>query len=237
MKIETVSQPEKALTAASLFHPDIITFDLDMPLMDGFSLERKFSASTELSKTPRILLTASSALPGDRELMHTNFSAAHIKPTSAAQLQTMLSTALYGKRSQPESQSSITTLYTGKRILVADDNAINRQVIAAMLKKLDVTAEIVDDGAIAQQLSTEEGVHFDVILMDCDMPGMDGYQATKLIRRYEHVSGRAKIPIIALTAHALPEYRQRSLDAGMDDHLNKPLSLAELASVLARYIG
>lgn len=242
MQVESVRHPEKAMAAANRFHPDVITVDLDMPEIDGFALERTFSAAPQFAATPRILLTASSSPPSARELIHTGFSAAHIKPTSAAQLQTILSVALLGQtplRQTPQHEikpTDLASLYAGKRVLVAEDNAINRQVIAAMLKQLGVIAEIVDDGAPAQQMATDSAAHFDAILMDCEMPGMDGYQATRLIRRYESASGRTEIPIIALTAHALPEYRQRSFDAGMNDHLNKPLSLAALTEVLARHI-
>jgi signal transduction histidine kinase len=238
MQVESVRQPDKAVATAAVFHPDIITIDLDMPDMDGFALERNFSAASQLAAIPRVLLTASSAPPSSRELIHTGFSAAHIKPTSITQLQTILSVALLGKTPQRDhaKPTELASLYAGKRVLVAEDNLINRQVITAMLKQLGVAAEIVDDGAPAQQRATDASMHFDAILMDCEMPGMDGYQATKLIRRYESASGRAEIPIIALTAHALPEYRQRSLDAGMNDHLNKPLNLEALTEVLARYL-
>lgn len=237
MQVESVGKPEQAIAAANVFHPDVITVDLDMPEMDGFALERTFSANKQLATIPRILLTASSAPPNARELIHTGFSAAHLKPTSTTQLQTILSVALLGQTPQRESTpTDLASLYAGKRVLVAEDNAINRQVIAAMLKQLGIVAEIVDDGAPAQQMATDAAKYFDAILMDCEMPGMDGYQATKLIRRYESASGRVETPIIALTAHALPEYRQRSLDAGMNDHLNKPLSFEALIEVLARHI-
>lgn len=237
MQVESVRRSDKAVAAATAFHPDVITVDLDMPDMDGFAVERAFADALQLAGIPRVLLTASSAPPSGRELIHTGFSAAHIKPTSITQLQTILSVALLGKTPQHDTTpTDLALLYAGKRVLVAEDNAINRQVIAAMLKQLGIIAEIVDDGGPAQQRATDSAEHFDAILMDCEMPGMDGYQAAKLIRRYESASGRPAIPIIALTAHALPEYRQRSLDAGMNDHLNKPLSLGALTEVLARHI-
>lgn len=237
MQVESVHQPDKAIAVANAFHPDIITFDLDMPSLNGFALEKKFSASPQLAGIPRVLLTASSVPPSAHELMHTGFSSAHIKPTSTLQLQTILSLALLAKTPQRNiAPTKSISLYTGNRVLAVDDNAINRQVIAAMLKQLDVVVELVDDGALAQQMATDPSLHFDAILMDCEMPAMDGYQATKLIRRYESASGRKPVPIIALTAHALPEYRQRSLDAGMDDHLTKPLNLSTLTEVLGRYL-
>jgi signal transduction histidine kinase len=239
MQVETVNKSEDAMDAALAFNPDIITIDLDMPQLDGFALDREFSVSTEIAKIPRILLTASCIPPSAGELAHTQFRAAYVKPTSVAQLQAILSIALLGQGTRKRNGTIAATkaLFAGKKILVAEDNAINRQVIAAMLKQLGIESEIVDDGAAAQQRACDPSSGFDAILMDCEMPGMDGYQSTKLIRRNERASGRAKIPIIALTAHALPEYRQRSIEAGMDDHLSKPLSLGTLTDMLLRYVG
>lgn len=235
--VRTVNKPEQALAAVREFRPDIITVDLDMPTLNGFALERQIAADPEVKKTPRLLLTASSTPPGARELLHTGFAAAHVKPMAAEQLHTMLSVALVGITAKvPTVVGDALPTFTGKTVLVADDNPINRQVIAAMLQRLDIGIELVDDGAPAIQLATTDKRHFDAILMDCEMPGVDGYHAARTIRRYEQASGRGHVPIIALTAHALPEYRQRSIDAGMDGHLSKPIILATLAQTLEHFL-
>lgn len=237
MQVLTVDQAPNAIAAAREFHPDIITVDLDMPGLDGFSLEKKIGADDTLKNVPRLLLTASSTLPGARELLHTGFAAAYVKPMAAEQLHSMLSVALLGATAKTPSVNAMALpKFSGKSVLVVDDNPINRQVIAAMLRELDMALEIADDGAPAIQLATSEQKRFDAILMDCEMPGVDGYRAAQTIRRYERASGRQRVPIIALTAHALPEYQQRSLDAGMDDHLSKPIILATLAQTLSRYL-
>ena len=237
MQVLTVDQAPNAIAAAREFQPDIITVDLDMPGLDGFSLEKKIGADDTLKNVPRLLLTASSTLPGARELLHTGFAAAYVKPMAAEQLHSMLSVALLGATAKTPSVNAMALpKFSGKSVLVVDDNPINRQVIAAMLRELDIALEIADDGAPAIQLATSEQKRFDAILMDCEMPGVDGYRAAQTIRRYERASSRQRVPIIALTAHALPEYQQRSLDAGMDDHLSKPIILATLAQTLSRHL-
>lgn len=238
LTVTTVKNPADAHRAALEILPDIITIDLDMPGMSGIALEKDLSKSAQLIKTPRILLTASSALPSRRELAQTGFVGAYVKPTSAMQLHTLLSIGLLGLRDNTVKMPiDETPVFINKKILVADDNLINRQVIGAMLSQLGIESEIVDDGLLAIQLATDQSQHFDAILMDCEMPGMDGYQATRTIRRAELLSTRRPVPIIALTAHALPEHRQQSLNAGMNDHLSKPINMATLAEVLDRHIN
>ncbi len=119
------------------------------------------------------------------------------------------------------------------RILVAEDNAVNQLVIRAMLERLGMTVCLVEDGA--QAVSALESEPWDLVLMDCQMPVMDGYQAALTIRASH--SDVARVPIIALTANALFEDRQRCADAGMNDYLAKPVTRAALADMLARHLG
>ncbi|MFT3930473.1 MAG: response regulator [Spongiibacteraceae bacterium] len=240
MEVTTHIDSTTATSIAQQVRPDIITIDCDMPELNGFDLDRQLASQPTLAAIPRILLTASSILPDNRELSQTGFTSAHVKPTSAVQLHTILSVALLGKnRSRSENTNGAINLpaFIDKKVLVADDNIINRQVIAGMLKQLGVTADIVDDGAPAIQLATDPANQFDAILLDCEMPGVSGYHAAQAIRRFEDVTNRAPIPIIALTAHALEEYRQRSIEAGMNDHLSKPISMAMLQSTLERHFS
>ena len=124
------------------------------------------------------------------------------------------------------------------RLLVAEDNSVNQFVIRKMLEKLGHEIEIVEDGLKAVQAfelnSTESA--FDAILMDCEMPVMDGFTATKKIRLYESARHLPKLPIIALTAHAMDEQKIRCQEAGMTEYLAKPLELANLRSVLNKII-
>jgi signal transduction histidine kinase/CheY-like chemotaxis protein len=118
-------------------------------------------------------------------------------------------------------------------ILVAEDNSVNQLVIRAMLQKLGMTVSVVDDGAKA--VAAVQSQAWDLILMDCQMPVMDGYDATRQIRAV--AIGSRRVPIIALTANALSEDRQSCADAGMDDYLSKPVTGAALADMLVRYLG
>jgi signal transduction histidine kinase/ActR/RegA family two-component response regulator len=119
------------------------------------------------------------------------------------------------------------------RVLVVEDNAVNCMVVQAMLERLDMTVTLANDGA--QALAAIQTLDIDVVLMDCQMPVMDGYEATRRIRSSGHPN--AQVPIIALTAHALAEDRQRCDAAGMNDYLPKPVTGEALASVLQRYLG
>jgi CheY-like chemotaxis protein len=118
-----------------------------------------------------------------------------------------------------------------RHILVADDNAVNTKVAARLLQMLGHTAEFVADGAAAVALAGSK--RFDIILMDCQMPGMDGMEATKEIRAKEN---GVRTPIIAVTASALEDERRRCFEAGMDDILPKPFKKEELESMLGRWL-
>lgn len=119
------------------------------------------------------------------------------------------------------------------RVLVAEDNKVNQMVVKGMLKKLNVDVTFADDGRQALALFEREYALIDAVLMDCEMPEMDGFQATMGIRMFEQKNALPRHPVVALTAHALGEFRQRCLDAGMDDFLTKPLQGEVLAATIA----
>ncbi|EXJ14346.1 diguanylate cyclase/phosphodiesterase with PAS/PAC sensor(s) [Imhoffiella purpurea] len=123
----------------------------------------------------------------------------------------------------------------GLRVLVAEDNPINQDLAAAMLNALGCACRIVSDGQEAVDVFAQGG--FDAILMDCQMPRIDGYEATQRIRRMEQADPGRHIPIIALTAHAMVGDRERCLAVGMDDYLTKPVMLSLLRSLLVRWSG
>ena len=120
-------------------------------------------------------------------------------------------------------------------VLLVEDNPVNALVAQAMLERAGLHVECVDDGEQALRRVRER--RFDLVLMDCQMPGMDGFEATRRIRAEERAERRVPLRIVALTANALEGDRQRSLDAGMDDHLAKPFGETELALVLQRHLG
>lgn len=144
-----------------------------------------------------------------------------------------------------ENNSSINTGYRNsdqtkakvkadRRILVVDDIATNRRVCKAMLRKLGFEADLAINGSEAVEAIVNQ--HYDLVLMDCQMPVLDGYAATRQIRSLEEGKSSSRLPVIALTAHALEGDREASLDAGMDDYLTKPVSMAALESMLDRWL-
>jgi signal transduction histidine kinase/ActR/RegA family two-component response regulator len=118
------------------------------------------------------------------------------------------------------------------RILLTEDNAVNQLIISALIKQLGIDIQIAHNGEEAFTIISQQHAQFDVILMNCEMPILDGLTATKRIRTWEKSLKLTPIPIIALTAHALPEYQQRCLEAGMNDYLTKPLLLEQLVNKL-----
>jgi signal transduction histidine kinase/CheY-like chemotaxis protein len=119
-----------------------------------------------------------------------------------------------------------------KRVLVAEDNITNQLVTTGMLKRLGIESVLANDGAAAINAATAQHANFDAILMDCEMPQVDGFEATRQIRLHERSHAKTPVRIIALTAHAMPEFQQRSVLAGMNGYLTKPVSLRALAQAL-----
>jgi CheY-like chemotaxis protein len=183
---------------------------------------------------PILLVTASSTLPPAETLRAAGIHRAAFKPTSREKLAKLIAETLgicerdnQSRRHDDAAPSQLAHL----RVLVAEDNAVNRQILVAQMEKFGIVPTLVDSGSAAVALATTNE-HFDLVLMDCEMPDMDGYQATRAIRDFERQHGRAPLRIIALTAHALQESAQKSLQAGMDGHLTKPLTLAALRGTL-----
>ena len=243
MQVQTVTDSHAAVTTALTFMPDVIAIDLDMPGMDGFAVDRALSAEPQLQNIPRLLLTASCNPPGAPALADSGFAGAFSKPTSTRRLGQLLAHALSGTHARGQSgaddstATSVNADYSALRVLVAEDNSVNRQVVEAMLRRFGVLPDIAVNGIEAVSRVTTANECFDLILMDCEMPGMDGYRATQMIRQFERATQRPHTHIVALSAHALPEHRQASLSAGMDEHVNKPVNLAVLSELLKNTLG
>ncbi|HNC04339.1 MAG TPA: response regulator, partial [Agitococcus sp.] len=118
------------------------------------------------------------------------------------------------------------------RVLLVEDNSINQLIISSLLNELRIEPQLANNGAEAIELISQHHEHLDVVLMDCEMPILDGLEATRKIREWEKVHAKPHLPIIALTAHALPEYKERCLAVGMTDYLSKPLLLEQLMNKL-----
>jgi signal transduction histidine kinase/ActR/RegA family two-component response regulator len=131
---------------------------------------------------------------------------------------------------QPEPAS-----LTGRRVLVAEDNPVNQRLVHALLRKLGMESRLTPNGAEALACFRENG--FDLVLMDCQMPEMDGYEATRQIRNHEIRTGRKRTPVIAVTAFAMNGDRERCLEAGMDDYMSKPVHLDALEKTLLQWLA
>lgn len=123
----------------------------------------------------------------------------------------------------------------GRHLLVVEDNPVNQLVITGLLRKLGITPLLCQDGEKSLELLRQHP-EVELVLMDCEMPGMDGYEATRQLRLREASEGLVHLPVVALTAHAMASHRERCLEAGMDDHLAKPVVLDDLANILKRHL-
>jgi signal transduction histidine kinase/DNA-binding response OmpR family regulator len=222
---------------------DIALLDLQMPGMDGLTLAHAISADLPIAGTRLVALT-SPGRTSTEELKLANIDTYLIKPVKHSRLLACLASAVgeapvddhIAKSDQPASQADS---QSGKvLILLAEDNRTNQRVSHALLRKLGYEADIVAHGLAA--LEAFKAVPYDIIFMDCQMPQMDGYDATRTIRMQEQSSDQgshAKSPvyIIALTANAMQGDREKCLAAGMDDYLTKPILLQELRAILERW--
>ncbi len=175
-----------------------------------------------------------------RDVANRGFDAAVGRPLSGSMLRETLNTLLAGDpeqqgAEQPGGNRCNIARFEGLRVLVVDDNQVNRLVATGMLDHLGIQADVAADGREALAKACGAGAPYDLIFMDCEMPGMDGYETARAIRAGEPAGRRAVI--IALTAHVLVEAREKSLAADMDDHMGKPLRREELAEKLQRWFG
>ena len=214
-------------------HPfSIALLDWSMPLMNGSELAGAIRSNPAIASTRLIILSSTSDIIDPGVAARLKFHAVLATPVRDVQLQRCLLSA-YGRRATPTPFSSRQALAgRGLKLLLAEDNETNQLVARLMLEQLGHSIEIAENGqAVLEWLATEP---FDAVLMDCQMPGMDGYEATRRIRAGKVHGANPSIPIIALTAYAMPADRSRVLEAGMDDYVSKPLSKNSLHAALAR---
>jgi len=219
----------------------VALLDMRMPEMDGEELGSRIKASPEIAGTRLILLTSVGRRGDAGRMERAGFSGYLAKPLRQSQLQECL--ALVMGRAAPEAdqaQGPIVTRHTAAesvrrcgRILLVEDNPTNQQVALAMLAKLGCRAEVAVNGREAVDALAR--IPYDLVLMDCQMPEMDGFEATRQIRAGTSRVLNPRVPIVAMTANALRGDRQRCMEAGMDDYLAKPVEPAELAGKLDRW--
>jgi PAS domain S-box-containing protein len=226
---QALAELHKAVRAGHGY--DVALLDMHMPGTDGLQLAARVRADGPVAGTPLIMLTSASDAAQRAAAKAAGVGAYLSKPVREVPLYECLLQVLAG-RGQDEAEVNLLASpgAVRGRVLVAEDNPVNQQVVLGMLAALGYAAEAVADGQAAVERIAEGG--YDLVLMDCQMPRMDGFAATREIR----ASGPAGLPVVALTASALKQDRERCLAAGMDGFLSKPLRRDALAATLARWI-
>ncbi|HEV2298637.1 MAG TPA: response regulator [Candidatus Acidoferrales bacterium] len=215
----------------------LIVLDAQMPEMDGFTLARRIKEDARYSAAAIIMLS-SGARPGEvSRLREVGISAYLTKPAQPSELLDSILNAVTNSDNNPADPappvspnvSGLTA--SGLRILLAEDNAVNRQLATRLLEKRGYSVTAVNDGR--QAVEAVERGNFHVVLMDVQMPEMDGLEATRMIRKKEESTG-THLPVIAVTAHVMKGDREKCLEAGTDDYVSKPIQPEELYAAIER---
>ncbi|MGQ9879710.1 MAG: response regulator [Armatimonadota bacterium] len=211
---------------------DVVVLDYQMPGMHGMEIARQIRASDHNERCKIILLSSVGSVV-DRETKSTGADVCLAKPVRRSQLYNALCevTGVADDKAVPHSPSSERRA-SGVRVLLVEDNEVNRKLALHMLKRLGCSVEVATNGQEAVQMTASRA--YDVVFMDVQMPEMDGIEATRLIRERE-LSTHKHLPIIAMTAHAMEGDRETCLSAGMDDYLSKPVKIEQLAQTLEKW--
>lgn len=238
---EALSLCEVAAEADQLY--EIVLTDMQMPQMDGKMLAKKIRANDKWSSSKLILLT-----PSDDEYLNdlagTDFSASVTKPVSIRDLEVVLKPTThqtsdeliasnqYGHATDEAREGD----FNGVKILIVEDNKINQMVLEGLLEDLHIDVTVTSDGLEAVELlKALDHDSIDLILMDCQMPRMDGLEATRQIRSGHAGKAFIGIPIIAMTANAMKGEKEKCLDSGMTDYLTKPINVELFEETLGKY--
>jgi PAS domain S-box-containing protein len=214
--------------------------DMQMPEMDGEMLGRRIKSDERFRDVCLIMMTSLGQRGNAAELAQIGFAACMTKPVRPSELFRRLTAALVGAPSPGESlettcrQSDDSIRCGTARILLAEDNITNQQVAIGILKKLGLRADAVANGAEA--VTALQNIPYDLVLMDVQMPEMDGIEATRRIRDPQSPVQNHDVVIVAMTAHALQGDKERFVEAGMNDYLSKPVSPKALAGVLEKWL-
>jgi signal transduction histidine kinase/CheY-like chemotaxis protein len=253
LRNDSSSSAEDALNllraAQSVGDPyQIAILDQQMPTMDGEELARTIRADAKLKNTALVLLTSIGTRGDAARMKEAGFSVYLTKPARASQLLNALITVWGNHKRTPSAQfvnrhpvtERRTAIFPSEsaepifsaRVLIVEDNAVNQLIAARLLERLGCRVDVAPNGRKAVEMVGLQP--YDAIFMDCQMPEMDGFEATQEIRRREGSSVHR--PIIAMTANAMQGDRERCLDAGMDDYVSKPIRKADLTEALERHL-
>ena len=215
----------------------LILLDGQMPEIDGFTRAEQIRENISLAGITIMMMTSAGHIQETARCRELGIAACLVKPIRQAELLDCMCRVLSKALKQPaKAAAPVVTpaLSERRRILVADDNPVNRTFAQRILEKQGFDVKLASDGRAAVDAVTNE--RFDLVLMDVQMPFLDGLQATVLIRRMEKGSG-ARVPIIALTAHALADDHARCVAAGMDAYVSKPIRIQNLLATMEGFIG
>ncbi|MEG4350806.1 PAS domain S-box protein [Microcoleus sp. LAD1_D3] len=242
----TIASLYKAVSLNSPY--DIVLVDIQLPEMVAGSLERLRISEPAMQQTKWVVLTSMTQLAEAKRLVDSGFSGYLTKPVKAHRLFDCLANAIAPMTLMDEPLASSTSNRASAidnrelaslKILLVEDTPINQKVGLNQLRVLGCTADVANNGAEA--LSMVALKKYDIVLMDCQMPVLDGYEATRELRRREAADGAGKMEphqktvVIAMTANALKGDREKCLAAGMDDYISKPISIEKLKSVLENW--
>ncbi len=244
MKVTTCDNGAEALAiarnASTLGEPfDIIVLDHNMPGMSGLQLAARIKEDLLITNDVLVLmLTGVRMAPTTTMAINVGIRRVLTKPVTERDLKTAIAEELgHLDRQRPRERepkiADVQQHLRQLRVLIAEDNHLSQKVIRGMLQKLGVECSVVANGKEAVEEVSRRS--YDIVLMDCDMPFVDGYVATQAIREWERQTRRRPIPILALTAHILDEHQARSLEVGMNEHLSKPVELSQLREALLRW--
>ena len=251
--VQTSEDGETALEALEQVNAtgqayDIAILDMHMPGMSGAELAGKIRAIPAYRDLALILLSSVDEQPDPNDLRELGFEYSLSKPVLQSELYNVLldtvntddateNRMIHSAKEKPTNGVAPLEVTSRIRVLLAEDNEINQEVASEILAQAGFKCDIVGDGAQAVEAVSRGG--YDVVLMDCAMPDMDGFEATQVIRRQEHLARLSfrkeeHIPIVALTANAIQGDRERCLEAGMDDYISKPFEALELISTIMK---
>jgi signal transduction histidine kinase/CheY-like chemotaxis protein len=217
---------------------DLILLDMQMPVMDGLTLAKCLSQIPALAHIPIILLSSDNGVE-PASYQGTGIVQRLLKPLRQMQLYDAMVTALQGvaipSDLKPELPKTQQPSYSGKKVLVVEDNKINQKVIVSKLSKFDIVPDVVENGQLALDILAHNT--YDLIFMDCHMPVMDGYTASRELRLLEAKQRLPAQTIVALTANAMKGEFEKCQEAGMDDYLSKPIKSEQLMTLLAARLG
>jgi CheY-like chemotaxis protein/HPt (histidine-containing phosphotransfer) domain-containing protein len=210
-----------------------------MPEISSTELGRQIVSDPELKGVALVLMVPLGQETDQNSLIQLGFTGQLSKPVWRSSLYQALSHALREKRGEPASppipvSRRVAPGSSDTHILVVDDNLTNQQVASAIARKFGHHADVVSNGAEA--IHALQTTDYDIVLMDCEMPTMDGYETCRNIRMPANGVRNPDVPVIALTAHALPGEREKCIAAGMNDYLSKPIEPAQLAAILQKFL-